>query len=207
MIINDFCKEKNKDIVVFDLEIKNEIGKNGVTWGTHDKMGISVGVTYSFLHDEYKVFMDDNLPEMFDTLKNAHMTSGFNTISFDMMLLAAMIPAAKDYLHPLITRNYDCLIHSRDASKMDKYTKGFKLDEHLFHIFGKEFMKTADGASAPIWWQEKKYGKVISYCLDDVKREKGLFEHFWERQWTKTSHGQFNLKTTPHEFFTNLEAK
>ena len=207
MLIQEFCKERGRDIVVFDLEIKKEIGKNGIGWTSFDKMGISVGVTYSFLKNEYKVFMDDNLVEMGELLSSAGMTTGFNTISFDLNLLAGNLLSVATQKTNLARKNYDCLVHSRQASNREGFIPGFKLDEHLFHIFGKEFMKTGEGASAPIWWGEGKTGKVISYCIDDVKREAMLFEHFWTQKWTKTSHGQFNLKTTPQEFFTNLEAK
>jgi hypothetical protein len=54
---------------------------------------------------------------------------------------------------------------------------GFRLDDHL-QMLGLP-MKTGDGASAPIWWQENKIGKVIDYCMNDVMQERALFEHFW----------------------------
>ena len=36
-------------------------------------------------------------------------------------------------------------------------------------------MKTGNGAHAPIWYQEGKLGKVIDYCLNDVRVETKLF--------------------------------
>ena len=191
-----------QDIVIFDLEIKKEIGKNGIGWTSFDKMGISVGVTYSFLGDEYKVFMDDNLEEMGNLLSSANMISGFNTHSFDLLLLKAHIPNLR--MEDLFNKNYDMLVHSRISSSRTGHIPGFKLDQHLFHIFGKEAMKTGNGADAPVWWGQGKEGQVVSYCVDDVKRESMLLKHFWEEGWTKTEHGQFPLKTGPKEFIESL---
>ncbi len=76
-------------IIVFDLEIKNPIDGVKVTWDDKDKMGISIGVAYSYNSGEYHTFMDDNLPDLWRLLKEAHLITGFNIKTFDIPLLLA----------------------------------------------------------------------------------------------------------------------
>ncbi len=61
-----------------------------------------------------------------------------------------------------------------------------RLDDHLMSTFGAANMKTAAGAEAPLMWQRKELGKLISYCVADVKRECMLFEHVWNELPVKT---------------------
>lgn len=77
---------------------------------------------------------------------------------------------------------------------------GCKLDNHLAGTFGREFMKTGAGAEAPVWWQQRRLGRLVSYCIDDVKREARLFKYAWDHGFVKTdTHGVHQLKTHPRE--------
>ncbi len=180
-----------KSIVVFDLEIKNEIGKNGITWKTYDKMGISTGCAFDYRTMDYLVFMDDNLQELRKLLAGAELIVGFNIIGFDLPLLAASTAVVEK--NPKL-EIYDLLFASRKSlgwKEGETFPSGLKLDNHLEETFGKECMKTQDGALAPIFWQQKELGKLISYCLADVKREKMLFEHVVAGKPVKTkAHGE-----------------
>lgn len=180
-----------KSIVVFDLEIKNEIGKNGVTWKTYDKMGISVGCAFDYRTMDYLVFMDDNIQELRALLAGAEMIVGFNILGFDLPLIASCTkPVDKNPKLEI----YDLLFKSREAvgwKEGRNFPTGLKLDNHLEATFGKDHMKTADGAEAPLMWQRGELGKLISYCLCDVKREKMLFEHVIQKKPVKTAaHGE-----------------
>ncbi len=168
---------EGKSIVVFDLEIKNLVGTNGVTWKTFDKMGISVGCAFDYRSMDFLVFMDDNIQCLRTLLAGADLIVGFNILGFDLPLIAASTkPVEKN---PKI-EIYDLLKASRESvgwKEGQSFPKGLKLDNHLESTFGKENMKTADGSEAPGMWQNKKLGTLITYCLADVKREKMLFEH------------------------------
>ena len=176
-----------KKIVVFDLEIKEEIGKNGVTWSTYDKMGISVGVAFNYFTMDYEIYMDDNIQDLRNLLATSDLIVGFNILGFDLPLLAATTkPVEKNPKLEI----YDLLYKSRESigwKDGDRFPTGLKLDNHLEATFGKTEMKTADGAQAPVMWQQKKLGKLISYCLADVKREKMLFEHVLQKKLVKTT--------------------
>ena len=190
-----------QNIIVFDLEIKEEIDGKNVTWGTPEKMGISVGVAYDYLVGDYHVYLDDNLHELHKRINSADMVVGFYTEGFDLPLLRAtkvfgdnggeIIPV------PLRTDNsYDILYWSRRSigwKDGQRFPSGMKLNDHLASMFGMQ--KTEDGAQAPVFYKQGKMGKLISYCLADVARERKVFEHIWNLGWLKTAaHGQRNVE-------------
>jgi len=178
-----------KNIVVYDLEIKEEIGKNGIGWESYREMGISVGCAFDYRSYKFRVFLDDNISELAARLNEPQtLIVAFNHVQFDNNLLRAHTNLNADSA----LNNYDMLIASRAACKVDKFTKGFTLDQHL--AFMQLPMKTANGAMAPVWWQEGKYGKVIDYCLNDVMVEKQLFDHIW-----MTGKMASGYKTTPYD--------
>jgi hypothetical protein len=182
-----------KNIVVYDLEIKNVIDGKDVTWARHDLMGISVGVAFHYLTGEFHVFMDDNIEDLPALLNQADIVSGFNILGFDNKLVNA---TTRHQYHGENT--YDLLEESRRASGWNAtkpFPKQMRLDDHLGSTFGKEHLKTADGAEAPIMWREQRLGKLISYCIADVKRECMLFEHVWKELPVKTPmHGERILR-------------
>jgi hypothetical protein len=189
-----------RNIVVYDLEIKEPI-EGQVTWNRHDLMGISVGVAYHYLTGEFKVFMDDNIEELPELLNQADIVSGFNIIGFDNPLVNATCTKNK---YQRTDNCYDLLIESRKAhgwTPAKPFPKGMRLDDHLEGTFGKQFMKTADGAEAPKMWKRGEFGRLISYCIDDVKRECMLFEHVWHgRPVTTALHGSRTLRKPELEF-------
>ncbi len=182
---------EGKKIVVFDLEIKNLVGQNGIGWKDYGKMGISVGCAFDYSRMDYLVFMDDNLQELRELLAKSDLIVGFNHTGFDLPLLAAYTKPVEKNPNLEI---YDLLVESRKAvgwSEGKQFPKGLKLDNHLEETFGKDGMKTADGAEAPGMWQRGELGRLISYCLRDVKTEKRLFEHVLCGRPVKTKeHGE-----------------
>lgn len=144
-------------------------------------MGISVAVVFDYLDCEYKIFCEDNLGLLITLLNRADMIVGFNIGGFDLPLIYATKPHGDRLNKNLPT--YDMLEYSRLSIGWrpgNKFPTGLKLDNHLEGTFGTSFMKTENGANAPIFWKQGKYGEVINYCLGDVKREKTLFEHVWK---------------------------
>lgn len=167
-----------QNIVVFDLETKNPCGTAEVGWNDHDKMGISVGVAFDFRAMDYLVYMDDNIEQLAERLNKSDLVVGFNILGFDIPLLSATL---KTDLFPFFPPVYDILAESRAAvGATGGRPRGMKLDDHLLATFGKDSLKTEDGAQAPIFWQNGHYGRLVSYCIADVKREAKLFRYSWE---------------------------
>lgn len=165
-----------KNIVVYDLEIKKTIEQCSRGWDSHDEMGISVGCAYDYRDGRYRVFMDDNVLELVARLNEpGTLVVAFNHVGFDNRLLRATgLPLKPDDE----LQNYDMLLISRQGAGVGPArTPGFKLDDHL-RALGLP-LKTANGALAPVWWQEGKQGAVIDYCMNDVTQERALFEYMW----------------------------
>ena len=157
-----------KNIIVFDLEIKNLIGQCGVTWGTHDKMGLSCAVAYRFIEDDYLVFDDHNVQELGDILRSADLVVGYNHLNFDYKVLAkacGISGLGKD------TRDFDLLAEIWKAA--GKRIKNSGLGKVCESTLGTN--KSGDGAMAPILYQQGKYAELVSYCIQDVKLTRDLF--------------------------------
>jgi len=188
---------QGQNIIVFDCEIKHEIDGKIVTWATHHKMGVSVAVAHHYKTGDTKVYLDDNLTDLYTELNAADMVVGFNTLGFDVPLLNATRThshTGEEIIRPDVKLNnhYDMLYWSRRATGWNtsgRFPSGLKLDEHLKHMFCIE--KTEDGADAPKFYQGGKMGRLISYCIADVARERKLFEHIWDFGFVSTAtHGK-----------------
>src|SRR5690606_29369769 len=100
-----------KNIVVFDLEIEEEIDGTNVTWTTFDKMGMSVGCLYDYMTDDYHVFLREDIEEMALRINTSAVAVGFNTKGFDMSLINAL---SKTKIREDL-KHYDMLIESRKS--------------------------------------------------------------------------------------------
>lgn len=164
---------EGKNIVVFDCEIENDV----ISRDRKDLMGFSVGCLFDYMDGDYKVYLKPHIQDMADRLNDADLIVGFNILGFDNELLQAQGARLKD---DTAERSWDILYHSRRSTGWNvgkNFPKGLRLDDHLMGTFGKEFVKTEDGALAPKMWRDGMHSKIISYCLADVRREKMLFEH------------------------------
>lgn len=182
---------EGKNIVVFDCEIENDVDGQTVTWDRKDLMGFSVGCIFDYFTGDFAVFFKEDLGFMAERLNQADLIVGFNIKGFDNELIRAQGgPLWPDE----DLKIYDLLEESRKAigwTPASRFPKGMRLDDHLSATFGTAFMKTEDGALAPKMWRDGQRGRVTSYCLADVRREKMLFEHVVTHGWAKTAaHGQ-----------------
>lgn len=162
-------------MILYDVEIVRAIPTNGVpreegvaychNWQDYSNMGISVIVAYDSAMREYHVFLHDNLNE-FQTLVAGKMIVGFNSVSFDDRVCAA---------HGLVVKtNYDVLRSIYSAKGLDPFPqyyseayRGYSLDAVSMATFG--VGKSEQGALVPMLWQKGEWGRVINYCLRDVR--------------------------------------
>ena len=195
-----------QNIVVFDCEIKEVVDGVQVTWDDKDKMGVSVACAYDYLTGDNIVFMDDNIDELVKRLNTAELVIGFNIDQFDCPLLNAN--CVTQLIKDLPT--WDLLLHSRYAhgwSKNIRFPSGLKLDNHLKGTFGSNMMKTESGGDAPLMWKQKETGRLVSYCLADVRRERILFESVIQSGLFKTdTYGERSVKAFPEIIETFLKS-
>ncbi|MEM9237759.1 MAG: ribonuclease H-like domain-containing protein, partial [Verrucomicrobiota bacterium] len=161
----------DKNIVYFDLETQRSF--NDVGGSAHkDKMGMSVGVTYSTAKGEYSIYGEGQVNALVEELVKADLVVGWNHVEFDYPVLQGYTI----YDLPNQTVNLDMMLDLQEEL-------GFrlKLDAAAEGSLGQT--KTADGLDALKWWQEhRKTGdmepvmKIAEYCAFDVKVTKCVHE-------------------------------
>jgi len=165
-------------MLVYDVEIEKLIPDkkepndpkfeycNG--WGDHSGMGISIVGAYDFTEGVARIFMKDNLHELFKMMDEADRIVGFNNESFDDKIIAAAgydIPDEK---------SWDLYHAIKDAADAGKYAKGYNLDNCCWVNLG--MRKSGHGEMAPKLWQMGHIGTVVDYCLRDIMLTYKLLE-------------------------------
>ncbi|MFT6562673.1 MAG: DEAD/DEAH box helicase domain-containing protein, partial [Limisphaerales bacterium] len=56
-------------------------------WGHIDKMGMSIGVTYSTGNGRYSIYAESEVNDLIEELQRADLVVGFNHIRFDYEVL------------------------------------------------------------------------------------------------------------------------
>ncbi len=145
------------DIVYFDLETQrtaNDVGG----WDKKDKMGMSLGVTYSTADGKYEIFPEKRVDDLVARLLRAHLVVGYNIINFDYEVLHPYTPWD---LHSQV-RTLDLLVDIEKA-----LSRKLKLEDVAQATLG--VGKVAEGLDAIRWWREGKMMEIAEYCCFDVK--------------------------------------
>lgn len=161
-----------KNIVYFDLETQRSFGDVG-GFSHKDKMGVSVGVTYSTARGTYHIYPENEMEKLGEELVRADLVVGWNHMQFDYPVLQPYV------FHTLAeqTINLDMMLELETLV-------GFRLKLDSVASASLGTGKTADGLDALRWWQEhKKTGnfaplrKIAEYCAYDVKVTKCVHEY------------------------------
>ena len=154
----------SQNIVYFDLETKHSADEVG-GWSHIDKMGMSIGVTYSTTRGDYKIYGEPEVEELIKELQRADLVVGFNHIRFDYRVLEgysifdfSQVPS----LDMLIVLN-------------EKLGHRLKLDSIAQATLGCE--KSAEGLQALEWFKQGKMTEIAEYCCFDVKITKLVHEY------------------------------
>ena len=154
----------SQNIVYFDLETKHSADDVG-GWSHIDKMGMSIGVTYSTARADYKIYGEPEVEELIKELQRADLVVGFNHIRFDYRVLEgysifdfSQVPS----LDMLIVLN-------------EKLGHRLKLDSIAQATLGCE--KSAEGLQALEWFKQGKMAEIAEYCCFDVKITKLVHEY------------------------------
>lgn len=158
-------------IVYFDLETQRSFGDVGGS-AHKDKMGMSVGVTYSTETGHYHIFDEDNVADLVEQLIKADLVVGYNHVQFDYQVLQAYT------IYDLASQTVNC-----DMMLQLEEILGHRLKLDSVAQASLNASKTADGLDALKWWQlYKKTGdlahmlKIAEYCCYDVKVTKEVHE-------------------------------
>jgi uncharacterized protein YprB with RNaseH-like and TPR domain len=159
-------------IVYFDLETQRSFGDVGGS-AHKDKMGMSVGVTYSTETGQYHIYDESNVEDMVNQLIKADLVVGYNHVQFDYPVLQAYT------IYDLVSQTVNC-----DMMLDIEEILGHRLKLDAVAKASLNASKTADGLDALKWWQlYKKTGdqehllNIAEYCCYDVKVTKEVYEY------------------------------
>ncbi len=149
--------------ITFDLETKNffdDVGSNDPR-----DLDISVVCIHDSADDSYKTFFEKDFKNLWPILEQADMLITWNGDHFD-------IPLLDKYYSGDLTK-----IKSLDLMKEAQKVLGrrLKLDTVAEATLGAN--KSAHGSQAIEWWKSGELDKLASYCTDDVRLTKELYEH------------------------------
>lgn len=153
-----------KNIVYFDLETQRSAHDVG-GWNHIDRMGMSIGVTYSTARGDYQIYGEPQVDDLINELQRADLVVGFNHIRFDYQVLHGYTTLDLRQIPSL-----DMLIEIQNS-----LNHRLPLDSIAHATFGVE--KIADGLQALDWFKEGRLADIAEYCCFDVKITKLVHEY------------------------------
>jgi DEAD/DEAH box helicase domain-containing protein len=173
-----------QDHIVVDVEIKKTIQETPGGWESTHLLGVACAVVYEYRSGAYRVYGDTerDLERLRARILAADRVSGFNTFRFDFPCIFGFSRTDWDGLrgdpknrlqatsNDLLRRIWEGL--GLDPDEFTSRHRGWSLNNVSGETLGRK--KIGNGADAPEWYQNGEWGRVVNYCLDDVKIEKGL---------------------------------
>ena len=145
-----------ENIVYFDLETQKSADEVG-GWDKISAMRMSIGVTYSTVRGDYKIYGEKHVDDLLTELQRADLVVGFNHLRFDYEVLHGYTSMDLRQLPTL-----DMLVELQNTLQ-----HRLSLDSIATATFGVE--KTAEGLQAIEWFRAGKLMEIAEYCCYDVK--------------------------------------
>lgn len=158
-----------KNTVYFDLETQKSADEVG-GWDKIRDMRMSVGVTYSTLRGDYRIYGEKDVDELLTELQRADLVVGFNNLGFDYEVLHGYTILDLTQLPTL-----DMLVEVKKT-----LPHRLSLDSIAHATMGVE--KTSEGLQAIRWFREGKLMEIAEYCCYDVKITKMVHEFGRDRR-------------------------
>jgi DEAD/DEAH box helicase domain-containing protein len=126
-------------------------------------MGISVAVLYDSVADEFRSYLEKDIPDLVKDLQSFDLVVGFNNKRFDNKVLPAYT------IFNLAT------LPTLDIMEVITDRLGYRLslDRLAEHTLGVK--KSANGLQALQWFKEGKMDEIEKYCRHDVRITRDLF--------------------------------
>ena len=162
-------KKLNK--VVFDLETKNLFQE---VWSSDPAaLSMSIACIYESATDTYSSFLEEDLFKLWPILERADMLIGYNSDHFD-------IPLLNKYYHGDLNsiKSLDLLVEIRKS-----LGRRVSLDQVAEGTLGRK--KTGHGLQAIQWWKQGDIESIRTYCLEDVRITKDIYDYALENKMLK----------------------
>lgn len=148
--------------IVFDIETKNTFDEVGA--GNHKGLRVSVAVIYCYDTDEFKIFREETLGELWPILEKADLLIGYNSKYFDVPVLQNY------YLGNLLQ------LPHLDLLEEIKKSAGFRLKLDDVAKATLQTQKSGHGLQAVEWYKAGEWEKIEKYCTDDVRITRDVYE-------------------------------
>lgn len=168
-------------IFIYDAEIRHGVAteenprqagfRYAEGWNDYAGMGIAVICGYDIAEARYRVFCEDNLSELQALIDSGRTLLGFNNWRFDDRLCQANaieIPAGQ-------SKDLAAIIWQAAGIPNGEHPKGLGLNA-ICEANGLPG-KTGNGADAPQDFQRGRLGRVVDYCLGDVRSTLHLYRY------------------------------
>jgi DEAD/DEAH box helicase domain-containing protein len=153
--------------LVFDLETKKSFEEIGSR--KPQNLGVSVCCLYEYETNRYSHFLESELGKMENNFLDAQLIIGFNIKRFDLPVLQPYFSSDVEKL-----RTFDIL-----EDLTERLGHRISLDSLAQATLG--LSKTASGLEAIRFYREQQWDKLKSYCENDVKITKEIFEYGLEK--------------------------
>ena len=161
--------------IVFDIETRNTFQEVGSAEST--ALDISIVCIYKYETDTYDSFLQEDLPRLWPMLEEADLLIGYNSEHFDLPLLN------KYYAGDLSRiRHVDILKEIKQS-----FGRRMKLDQVAEGTLG--INKSGHGLDAITWWRQGEIEKIRTYCLEDVRITKEVYEYALKNNMLKFKEG------------------
>lgn len=147
--------------IVLDLETQHLFQEVGYDLR---KLKISVVGIYDYGNDQYRVFREDRLNQLFPILEHAQTIVGFNIRKFDLPVLA-----------PYYVGNISQFPVLDILDEVEK-NLGFRVALDDLARATLDIRKNGHGLMAIEYFKNSQWDKLESYCLHDVKVTKDLYD-------------------------------
>lgn len=169
--------------IVFDVETANPI----VDWRDHQALGVSWAVTYESRTDSYQHYRAQHgLGPLAATLAGAELLVSWNGAAFDLPLLEATMRKLNMPMPTIEAPHCDlfALIEQATGTKIG-------LSEAAKFTLGED--KTGTGDQAPALARADKWDELASYCQNDVRLTRDLYEFVARYGYILTEDGRLPL--------------
>lgn len=152
-----------KDKIVIDIETKNSF--DDVGGREHlEKLDASVVCVYSYNHDTYTSFRDNEFEKLAPVLQNARLIIGFAITRFDL-------PVMKKYMPFNLIAIPRC-----DILEEIEVAYGNRVSLDILAKTNLGTQKTSHGLEAIEFYKQGEWDKLIEYCIQDVRITKNLYD-------------------------------
>lgn len=149
--------------IVFDIETKNSFADVGGDQNV-EKLDVSVVGAYSYDEDKYFIFDENELDKMAGLFKKAGLLIGFSSKRFD-------VPVLNKYFD----FNLAAISHFDILEEIEK-SFGRRVGLGVLAEANLGIGKTGHGLEAIELYRRGEMDKLKSYCLQDVKITKEIFD-------------------------------